>query len=130
MIILIEAVQIFNKKTIFKRTRIHVINWKFLYLQNGEKYILKCIRQADIFTHLSGPRTVNLTTFNLTEKERSTCHTSCRGTLSWRLYYKIPGFETTGCDTRGTRFRPPLPLAHGSWHFRAHKTNLFYSLIY
>lgn len=53
MIILIEAVQIFNKKTIF--------NWKFLYLQNGEKYILKCIRQADIFTHLSGPRTVNLT---------------------------------------------------------------------
>lgn len=53
MILLIEAVQIFNKKTIF--------NWKFLYLQNGEKYILKCIRQADIFTHLSGPCTVNLT---------------------------------------------------------------------
>lgn len=61
MILLIEAVQIFNKKTIFKR-------WKFLYLQNGEKYILKCIRQADIFTHLSGPRTVNLTTVNLTEE--------------------------------------------------------------
>lgn len=61
MILLIEAVQIFNKKTIFKRIRIHVINWKFLYLQNGEKYILKCIRQADIFTHLSGPRSVNLT---------------------------------------------------------------------
>lgn len=38
-----------------------MINWKFLYLQNGEKYILKCMRQADIFTHLSGPRTVNLT---------------------------------------------------------------------
>lgn len=45
-----------------------MINWKFLYLQNGEKYILKCIRQADIFTHLSGPRTVNLTTVNLTEE--------------------------------------------------------------